>query len=54
MIAGALYLWQGWGWIDPVMSLVIALVVVVSSWSLFRRCWNCLEWCPFTISMSGP
>ncbi|EHJ92265.1 cation diffusion facilitator family transporter [Vreelandella boliviensis] len=37
VIAGALYLWQGWGWIDPVMSLVIALVVVVGTWSLFRR-----------------
>lgn len=37
VIAGAVYLWQGWGWIDPVMSLVIALVVVVGTWSLFRR-----------------
>ncbi len=37
VIAGAFYLWQGWGWIDPVMSLVIALVVVVGTWSLFRR-----------------
>ncbi len=36
VIAGAVYLWQGWGWIDPVMSLVIALVVVVGTWSLFR------------------
>ncbi|ASK18072.1 cation diffusion facilitator family transporter [Halomonas sp. N3-2A] len=37
VVAGAAYLWQGWGWIDPVMSLVIALVVVVGTWSLFRR-----------------
>lgn len=37
VVAGAVYLWQGWGWIDPVMSLVIALVVVVGTWSLFRR-----------------
>lgn len=37
VLAGAVYLWQGWGWIDPVMSLVIALVVVVGTWSLFRR-----------------
>ena len=37
VIAGAVYLWQGWGWIDPVMSLVIAVVIVVGTWSLFRR-----------------
>lgn len=37
VLAGAVYLWQGWSWIDPVMSLVIALVVVVGTWSLFRR-----------------
>lgn len=37
VVAGAAYLWQGWSWIDPVMSLVIALVVVVGTWSLFRR-----------------
>lgn len=35
--AGALYLWQGWTWIDPVVSLLIALVVVLGTWSLFRR-----------------
>lgn len=37
VLAGGVYLWQGWSWIDPVMSLVIALVVVVGTWSLFRR-----------------
>lgn len=37
VIAAAVYLLQGWSWIDPVMSLVIALVVVVGTWSLFRR-----------------
>lgn len=35
--AGALYLWQGWSWVDPVTSLLIAVVVVVSTWSLFRQ-----------------
>ncbi len=37
VIAGALYLWQGWSWLDPVMSLVIALVVIVGSWGLLRQ-----------------
>lgn len=37
VLAGALYLWQGWGSIDPVVSLAIAAVVVVGTWSLLRR-----------------
>lgn len=35
--AGVLYLWQGWAWIDPVTSLVIALVIIMSTWGLFRQ-----------------
>ncbi|MBA4254646.1 MAG: cation transporter [Polaromonas sp.] len=37
VLGGALYLWQGWGWIDPVMSLLIAAVIVVGTWGLFRQ-----------------
>lgn len=37
VLAGALYLWQGWSWIDPVVSLLIALVIVAGTWSLFHR-----------------
>jgi cobalt-zinc-cadmium efflux system protein len=37
VIAGALYLWQGWLWLDAVVSLLIAAVVVVGTWSLFRQ-----------------
>ena len=37
VIGGALYLWKGWGWIDPVMSLAIAVVIVVGTWNLFRQ-----------------
>lgn len=37
VIGGALYLWQGWAWIDPVMSLAIAVVIVLGTWSLFRQ-----------------
>jgi len=37
VLAAALYLWQGWTWIDPVVSLVIAVVIVYGTWSLFRH-----------------
>jgi cobalt-zinc-cadmium efflux system protein len=35
VVGGALYLWQGWAWLDPVMSLAIAAVIVVGTWHLF-------------------
>ncbi len=37
VLAGALYVWQGWMWIDPVVTLLIVLVIVVGTWSLFRQ-----------------
>lgn len=37
VIGGALYLWQGWAWLDPVISLGIAAVIVAGSWSLLRQ-----------------
>ena len=35
--AGALYLYYGWAWLDPVVSLVIAVVIVVGAWGLLRQ-----------------
>lgn len=37
VLAGALSLWFGWVWLDPVASLVIALVIVAGTWRLFRQ-----------------
>jgi len=37
VMAGALALWFGWNWLDPVASLLIAAVIVVGTWSLFRQ-----------------
>lgn len=37
VVGGALVLWQGWLWIDPVMSLAIAVVIVVGTWDLFKQ-----------------
>ncbi len=34
---GALYLWTGWAWLDPVTSMAIALVIIAGTWSLFRQ-----------------
>ncbi|HEY9143670.1 MAG TPA: cation diffusion facilitator family transporter [Arenimonas sp.] len=35
--SGALMLWLGWDWLDPLVSLGIATIVVVGTWSLFRK-----------------
>lgn len=35
--AGALTLWMGWVWLDPVVSLLIAAVILWGTWSLFRQ-----------------
>jgi cobalt-zinc-cadmium efflux system protein len=37
VLSGALILWTGWLWLDPVVSLVIVAVIVVGTWGLFRE-----------------
>jgi cobalt-zinc-cadmium efflux system protein len=37
VVAGGLALAFGWHWLDPVVSLAIAAVIVVGTWSLFRQ-----------------
>jgi cobalt-zinc-cadmium efflux system protein len=37
VIAGALFLWTGWYWLDPLISLVIALVILIGTWGLLRQ-----------------
>lgn len=37
VVAGALTLWRGWSWLDPVVSLAIAAVIVWGTWGLFRQ-----------------
>lgn len=37
VVAGALTLWMGWTWLDPVVSLLIAAVILVGTWNLFRQ-----------------
>lgn len=37
VLAGALTLWKGWVWLDPVVSLLIAGVIVWGTWRLLRQ-----------------
>ena len=37
VLVGALYLWTGAAWLDPVTSLVIAVLVLAGTWSLFNQ-----------------
>lgn len=37
VLVGGLALWFGWNWLDPVVSIVIAVVIVVGTWSLFKQ-----------------
>jgi cobalt-zinc-cadmium efflux system protein len=37
VVTGGLALWFGWDWLDPVVSLVIAAVIVVGTWSVFKQ-----------------
>ena len=40
VVSGGLILWFGLNWIDPVISLVIAAVILVSTWGLLRDSLN--------------
>ncbi len=37
VVCGGLYFWQGWAWIDPIVSLAIALIIIIGTWNLFRQ-----------------
>ena len=36
LISGAVIMFTGWSWIDPVVSLLIVAVILVSTWGLLR------------------
>ncbi|HKU95057.1 MAG TPA: cation diffusion facilitator family transporter [Vineibacter sp.] len=40
VIAGAAIMLTGWNWLDPVVSLVIAAVITIGTWSLLRDSLN--------------
>jgi cobalt-zinc-cadmium efflux system protein len=37
IVAGAAFILTGWTWLDPAISLVIALVILFSTWGLLRH-----------------
>lgn len=37
VIAAAMFVRTGWAWLDPAISLVIALVILVGTWDLLRH-----------------
>ena len=37
VVTGALALGFGWNWLDPAVSLAIAVVIVLATWGLFRQ-----------------
>ncbi len=37
VIAGALLIWTGWTWLDPALSIAIAVVILLGTWDLLRQ-----------------
>ena len=53
IIAGGLIWGFGWYWMDPLASLVIAVLIVYSAWTLLREVTEVLmEWAPSHIDVS--
>ncbi len=54
VVAGGLIVLSGWAWIDPVASLAISAIIVVSSWSLMRESLDlALQAVPLGVDRSG-
>ncbi|MDB5920788.1 MAG: cobalt transporter, partial [Massilia sp.] len=37
VVSGAAIMYTGWSWIDPAVSLVIVVLIVLSTWSLLKE-----------------
>ena len=37
VVAGGLALWMGWSWLDPVVSVLIAGIILIGTWGLFKQ-----------------
>lgn len=54
VISAALFIRTGWTWLDPAISLVIALVILFSSWGLLRHALNLsLDGVPASIELDS-
>jgi len=53
-ISGLLIMLKGWLWIDPVISLVIAVIILLGTWGLLRDSGNlAIDAVPAGIDMTG-
>ena len=54
VIAGIFILWQGWYWVDPLVSLLISSLILVNAWRLVAEAVHILlEGTPAHIEVSG-
>ena len=37
LLAGLAVMWTGWAWLDPLVSIAIVVIIIVSTWSLLRE-----------------
>ena len=37
VVVGALSFWMAWTWLDPVVSLIIAGIILIGTWGLFKQ-----------------
>ena len=40
MISGGVILFTGWGWLDPLVSLLVGFFILLSTWTLFTNSLN--------------
>ena len=54
VIASALFIWTGWTWLDPAISLAIAVVILLGTWNLLRHSLNLsLDGVPASIELDS-
>ena len=54
VLSGLVVLFTGWQWLDPLVSIVIAIVIVIGTWSLLKDSINlALDAVPSNIDRSG-
>jgi cobalt-zinc-cadmium efflux system protein len=54
VVAGALFIWTGWTWLDPMISLVIAVVILLGTWGLLRQSLHLsLDGVPATVELDS-
>lgn len=53
VVSGALELWAGWTWLDPVVSLVIVVIILLGTWGLLRQSLHLLsDGVPFEVDLN--